>query len=183
MTRPRSRAQRARPPRIPARFNASHIVVAAEGSTTVSPEILMASAIAARHGSRVDVLSVVIPQLPTPVILGPVSELPPPGETVRARRHHVRDELHRAGRSDWKETIVTGWPAGEIPAIAKRLGVTKIVVGIGRDARIDRLPGSGTVLQDLALVDVPVLAVAHDATELPRGALAAVDSGMAEAAS
>lgn len=67
--------------------------------------------------------------------------------------------------------------------MARRLGATLIVMGIGRHAPIDRLMGSETVLQVLQVAEVPILAVAPDLMGAPHRVLAAVDfSGQSETA-
>lgn len=158
----------------------SHILVATRGSDGVSPEIRVARALVERHRSMVDVVSVVSPMIPPPLItdvgltkpVAPTEPLPP---ELAERRQRIRQELGRAGCSGWNATVVGGWPADEIPAMAERLGATLIVMGIGRHAPIDRLIGSETALQIIHTTSIPILAVARDVDEFPRHALAALD--------
>ena len=158
----------------------THILVATEGSDGVSPEIRVARAIADLHGSKVDVLSVVVPPMPSPLVsdFGLMGAMNPsflPAPDTGARNVRIRDELYRAGRPNWNDTIVVGWPGEEIPAAAKRLGATMIVIGIGRHAPVDRLFGSETALQVLQSAEIPVLAVTADLMGVPRRALASLD--------
>jgi nucleotide-binding universal stress UspA family protein len=180
MSRSRPDAPRAHPQRISEIPATTHILVATEGSDGVSPEIRVARAIADQHGSKVDVLSVVIPPMPSPIVsdfglMGAMNPrlLPPPDLGVRRLR--IRDELFRAGRPNWNETVVAGWPGEEIPAVAKQLGATMIVMGIGRHAPVDRLLGSETALQVLQTAEIPVLAVTPDLMTVPRRVLASLD--------
>ena len=157
----------------------SHILVATKGCDTVSPEVRVARALADRHRSVVDVLSVVAPVVPPPLIsdVGLAGSIEPEATQadIAVRRQRIREELARAGRSEWNSTVVAGWPVDEILAVARRVGATLIVLGIGRHAPIDRLMGSETALQVVKATDIPVLAVARDADGVPRHAVAAVD--------
>ena len=167
-------------PPVERRPAASHILVATEGSDGVSAEIRVARALADRHGSVVDVLSVVVPPMPSPLVsdfglLGAMNPSIMPAPDTGARRIRIRDELYRAGRPQWSDTVVVGWPGDEIPAAAKRLGATMIVMGIGRHAPVDRLLGSETVLQVLQTAEMPVLAVTADLMTVPRRVLASLD--------
>ena len=158
----------------------SHILVATRGSDGVSPEIRVARSLVTRHRSMVDVVSVVSPLMPPPLITdvglqkptAPTEPLPP---ELAERRQRIRQELGRAGCAGWNATVVAGWPADEIPALAERLGATLIVMGIGRHAPIDRLIGSETALQIIHTTSIPILAVARDVDGFPRHALAALD--------
>lgn len=158
----------------------SHILVATRGSDGVSPELRVARSLVERHRSMVDVVSVVTPVFPPPLITDvglerpatPTEPLPP---ELAERRQRIRQELGRAGCSGWNATVVAGWPADEIPAMAERLGATLIVMGIGRHAPIDRLIGSETALQVIHTTSIPILAVARDVDGFPRHALAALD--------
>ena len=157
-----------------------HIVVATAGSATVDPVIRVARAIADRHGSTVDVLSIVEPVAPPPVIsdvglVASIHPVPPSSVDVEERRYRIGDELARAGRPDWNVTVLTGWPGETIVEGAARLGATLIVMGIGRHSPIDRLMGSETALQVIQRAEIPVLAVAHDLAGLPRRVVAALD--------
>ena len=158
----------------------SHIVVATQGSDTVGPEIRVARAIADRFASRVDVLSVVEPILPTPLIsdiglVAPMMPIVPPSADSASRRLRINDELARAGRPKWEVTVLTGWPGEKIVEGARRLGATLIVIGIGRHAPVDRLLGSETALQVIQASDIPVLAVTRDLAGIPKRAVAALD--------
>lgn len=146
----------------------------------MSPELRVARSLVERHRSMVDVVSVVTPVFPPPLITDvglerpatPTEPLPP---ELAERRQRIRQELGRAGCSGWNATVVAGWPADEIPAMAERLGATLIVMGIGRHAPIDRLIGSETALQVIHTTSIPILAVARDVDGFPRHALAALD--------
>lgn len=170
-----------RPSRQPlARPVTGHILVATEGSNTVGPEIRVARALADRFGSKVDVLSVVVPILPAPLIsdmglVGSMTPIVPATPDIQGRRYRINDELARAGRPNWNVTVLGGWPAEKIAEAAKQLGATLIVMGIGRHAPIDRLMGSETALQVIQHTDVPVLAVARDLAGVPQRAVAALD--------
>ena len=157
-----------------------HILVATQGSDAVAPEIRVARALADRFGSKIDVLSVVVPIVPTPLfvdmgLVGSLTPLIPPASDLEKRRLHVSDELARAGRPDWKVTVVAGWPGEKIAEVAKQLGATLIVMGIGRHAPIDRLMGSETTLEVIQQTEIPVLAVSRDLRGVPQSAVAAVD--------
>ena len=180
MSRSRPSAPRAPKQSIDRLPATSHILVAIEGSDGVSHEISVARAIADLHGSKVDVLSVVVPPMPTPLVsdfglMGAMNPSILPAPDLGARRLRIRDELFRAGRPNWNETVVAGWPGEEIPAVAKRLGATMIVMGIGRHAPVDRLLGSETALQVLQAAEIPVLAVTPDLKTVPRRVLASLD--------
>jgi nucleotide-binding universal stress UspA family protein len=157
-----------------------HILVATKGSDDVAPEIRVARALADRHGSKVDVVSVVTPVVPSPMIsdlglVGSINPIAPAPPDLRGQRHRIADELARAGRPGWDVTVVGGWPAEKIPEIARQIGATLIVMGIGRHAPIDRLLGSETTLQVIQETDIPVLAVSSDLAGVPKQALAALD--------
>jgi nucleotide-binding universal stress UspA family protein len=94
---------------------------------------------------------------------------------LQRRRVRIGDELARAGRPNWKVTVVDGWPPDTIVEVAKKIGATMIVMGIGRHSPVDRLLGSETALQVMQHTEIPVLAVARDLTGLPRRAVAALD--------
>lgn len=179
MSGPHSRSSGGRRP-LPEPTITSHILVATRGSEGVSPEIRVARSLVERHRSMIDVVSVVTPFIPPPLITdvgldaprSPTEPLPP---ELADRRQRIRQELSRAGCAGWNVTVVAGWPADEIPAMAERLGATLIVMGIGRHAPIDRLIGSETALQVMHTTSIPILAVARDVDGFPRHALAALD--------
>ncbi len=176
---PRPRSQRPRSQPL-ARPVTSHILVATEGRNTVAPEIRVARALADRFGSKVDVLSVVVPILQVPLIsdMGLVSSMTPvvpAAPDIQGQRSRISDELARAGRPDWNVTVLNGWPAEKIAEAAKQLGATLIVMGIGRHAPIDRLLGSETALQVIQSTGIPVLAVASNLAGVPQCAVAALD--------
>ena len=159
---------------------AQHILVATEGSESVTPEIRVARALADRFGSKVDVVSVVTPVVPAPLIsdvglIGSMNPIAPPPPDLAGRRHRIGNQLALAGRPTWNVTVVAGWPAEKIAEVAGELGATLIVMGIGRHAPLDRLMGSETVLQVIHETDIPVFAVSRDLMGVPRHALAAVD--------
>ena len=158
----------------------SHIVVATKGSDTVGPEIRVARALADRFGSKVDVLTVIEPILPSAMVsdiglIAPMMPIAPSSADSQSRRYRIGDELARAGRPKWEVTVLTGWPGETIVEGAKQLGATMIVIGIGRHAPVDRLLGSETALQVIQASDIPVLAVSRDLIGLPRRAIAALD--------
>ena len=159
---------------------ASHIVVATAGSTPVSPAIRVARAIADRHGSRIDVLSIVEPSVSAPVIsdvglVASITRTAPSAADLQERRYRIGDELARAGRPDWSVAVLSGWPGEAIADGARRLGASLIVMGIGRHTPIDRVMGSETALQVTQRAEIPVLAVSHDLVGLPRRVVAALD--------
>src|SRR5687767_10814184 len=83
----------------------SHIVVATAGNAGVSPAIRVARAIADRHGSEVEVLSIVEPNASVPVIsdaglVAPIIPIAPSAAELQKRRYRISDELARAGRPD-----------------------------------------------------------------------------------
>jgi nucleotide-binding universal stress UspA family protein len=174
-----TRAPRARRQPL-ARSITGHILVATQASNTVAPEVRVARSLADRFGSKVDVVSVVEPILPSPMIsdiglVGTMAPVAPAVPQIQERRFRISDELARAGRPDWNVTVLGGWPAEKIAEAAKQVGATMIVMGIGHHAPIDRLMGSETVLQLIQYTDIPVLAVSRDLPGVPQRAVAAID--------
>lgn len=156
------------------------ILVATDGTAAALGALHLASALAERYHAVVEVVTVVPP---FPVTPGPIGELIGMSRSdlehaaVGATRERVGEQLARLGSpvAAWPLTVKVGQPAPTIVRVARRMGASLIVLGLGRHALADRVFGTETALQVMRVAHVPVLAVPAESRELPRTAVIAVD--------
>ena len=185
MTR-KPQERKVRRPAAASRSLTSRLLVATDGAESADGAIRFAAALAARDGGSVEVISVTSPMPAVPPMTGIVSdigllasyeattEIFGPAQTER-----VSEQLARLGVADWPLRSVTGWPAQEIAAMAKKHRATLVVMGIGRHKPIDRLLGSEVALQVVRQSEAPVLCVPRDRDRIPRRVLVGVDFSLA----
>jgi nucleotide-binding universal stress UspA family protein len=154
------------------------VLVGSDGSTSALGALRLAQKLEARDGCRVEVIGVVEP---VPVFDTGFLVALPEMELYESRRDALRHEIEgqvqavRGSRSAWSLDVDTGVPAPRIVKRAEALNARLILLGMGRHGPMERVLGTETALQVLRLADIPVLAVPHNCTDLPRTAVMGVD--------
>jgi universal stress protein E len=152
------------------------LLVATDGTESADSALRAAHAIAARTGQSVTLLAV---QEPLPVVAAEVQIAMSPRVEAESRatmRAQVDDQVERLHLdTTWPLRIITGDPAATIVSVAKDIGASLVIMGMGERGLFGRLLGDETVIKVLRLGTVPVLAVAPDFEYLPTRVLAAVD--------
>ena len=152
------------------------LLVATDASAPSDAAVRVAKEIARRTGQRARVLAV---HEPMPVIAAEVQVAATPDTEAESReslRQRVKEQLERVGIEErWPLEVATGDPAATIATVARDVGATLIVMGLGGHGVFDRFLGDEMVLKVLRLGTVPVLAVAPECRSLPSRILAAVD--------
>ena len=152
------------------------LLVATDASDSSDAAVRAARAIAAHTGQEVKVIAVfaLLPVVAPEVQLATTPELEALGRDDL--RRHVREQFdHMASEVKWPVEVVTGNPAASIAAVAKNVGASLVIMGLGGHGVIERIFGDEMVLKVLRLGTVPVLAVAPEFSGLPKRMLAAVD--------
>ena len=155
----------------------ARIVVATDGDRESFGALRIAAALSERPGASVTVVAVVTP---FPHTLSTVVRPDQPVAIDERGRRSMHERVERRvralpGAERWTVQSVVGWPPDAINDVARRWDATLIILGIGRHGRLDRLFGSETAIAVIRHARIPVLAVAPNARELPRRALAAMD--------
>lgn len=152
------------------------LLVATDASAPADAAVRAAQAIAAHTGQRVKVLAV---HEPLPLVAAEVQIAASPDMEAESRaslREQVKDQLQRVGvDAPWSMEVATGDPAATIVTVARDIGASLVIMGLGGHGVFDRFLGDETVLKVLRLGTVPVLAVARDFSDLPTRVLAAMD--------
>lgn len=154
------------------------VIVASDGSLAADSALLLGSALGARVGVPVRVLSIV-----DALVLpgGAASAYPDPSRADQARKadrlRAVREQVRKAigERAACRVEVHVGPPARTIARAAADCDARLIIVGLGRHRLRDRIAGRETALQLTRLADVPVLAVPPGVDDLPSRAVVATD--------
>jgi nucleotide-binding universal stress UspA family protein len=108
----------------------------------------------------------------------PLKDVPPvPSPRIEALRAKAKAEMEEVGggAADWSVTVRVGRVA---PAVARFAGEKKaalIVMGLRQPEPLERWLGRQELLRIVHLSHIPVLAVPHDVSGLPRQVIVAVD--------
>lgn len=158
------------------------IVVGFDGSPASHSAIETAAAIAAAHGWRVRVVSVIPPMSSYKLKLRADQ---PPSEIqdlrIQLRDAAIRDAIGtQPDRAAWMHQVVVGKPALEIAAVADKCAANLIILGRSQRRAIDRLLSGETTAQVLRCSSVPVLLV-EDEMAKPSTVVVAVDFSKASA--
>jgi len=159
---------------VPQRANIAPLLVATDASQAADAALRAAHAIAEHTGQQVLLVAVHEP-VPMAVPEVVVAESPDTEAERRAYlRSQVRDQMERVGL-EWPLEVATGNPAAIITTLARNIGASMVIMGLGEHGLFERILEDETVLKVLRLGTVPVLAVAPGFTALPVNVLAAVD--------
>lgn len=164
-------------PALTPRTRFSILLLASDASPAMEAAITMARIIAERDDAKVHVVTAVEP-LP---MVTPQGSLPYVPELEDSRRRglqmQVREQLaaFAPNATAWTVEQIDGHPDATIVAAAHDAHADLIVLGLGEHGMVERWFGGETALRVLRLSDVPVLAVAPDATALPSRVLVAMD--------
>lgn len=156
------------------------ILVAADGTSAGAGALRMAKRLAEREGARVEVLAVHDPAAlrvvrgddPTATMRPPVAEL-----AVRALRERIRAQLEEIGdgAESWPLTVQVGGVARVIAGCAMESGANRVLVGLSQGEPTERWLSRETLLDLIRRLNVPVLAVPAQSSDLPRCVVVAVD--------
>ena len=152
------------------------IIVAVDGTRASGAALRIAAALADRD--HVSVEAIVLEGLAPPGTGMSLSAdalrqatLPESTRLARVRRQLCSIlETH-----DWKLHVELGFFGPAVTKLARTSGASLIVMGLTRHRRWQQSLGGGAVARVLKTADIPILAVAPTARELPRVAVAAVD--------
>jgi nucleotide-binding universal stress UspA family protein len=154
------------------------VLVATDGSRIAHAAIRLASLMAERGAWAPQAVTVFEP---LPVSVADMTLAPPAPiyyETLmESAAGLVQRQVRRYGGATWNLLVEFGRSAPTITRLAKEQGARIIVIGLGRHGKLARLFGAETATRVARQSDVPVLAVAGSARELPRTALVAMDFG------
>lgn len=153
-----------------------HLLVATTGASTSDAAVRIAHRLARRDGGTLELFGVLDP---VPAYAFAFAEAAVPDledEREAALQLGIQHQLGRmAEETQWPVTTLVGTPAESIREAAVLRHATMVVLGIGRHRPLDRLLGHEVALEVALNCDAPVLAVAPDATSLPRSAVVGVD--------
>ncbi len=153
------------------------ILVAAVGADAAA--VLEAAQLVLGDANRKVIALAVVSPLTGAISIGEASILPPELETER--HEALAGDLARAmaavaaDDARWQPRVESGDPAHVIARVAREIGASLIVMGIGRHGLLDRLVGTETALRTIQLAPCPVLVVAAGFHALPRTVVAATD--------
>jgi nucleotide-binding universal stress UspA family protein len=168
-------------PMTPGTLTRGPIVVAAKGAGDV-PLMRAAHLLAELTGADVRVVSALEPELgfmlPDDLPLPAAYERDRVSVRLRALEGEMLGVLD-ASLPLWPTEVRTGDPSRVIADVASESSASLVVMGIGRQAALERLLAAETTIRTVAHVSQPVLAVAADFHELPRAAVAGTDFGPA----
>lgn len=158
------------------------VLLATDGHGATDAPALAARRLAARLGTRLDVVAVVEP--PSALAVGfEVAALP--AELDGSRRDELEAAVRRRlapvlGASErYRLDVRVGAPARAIADAARESGAALVVVGHGGHRAVDRLLGDEIALQVVRRATAPVLAVAPGPDAPIRRAVVGVDFGAA----
>ena len=165
-------------------FAPRRMLVATDGRSRSDGTLRLALAIADRHRSSVDQVTVFEPRVPIPgastgcsaVLCEHTDEpaLVSLAARVRAQRHRVLDDA-----PDWPIHVSVGYPSVVIEQFARRARADLIVTGLGPVLPDERKFSKETPLAVAFTSDVPVLAVAPDAYRLPQRVMVVLEYDVA----
>src|SRR6185503_3795363 len=152
------------------------ILIATDASESSDAAVRAARTIAAQTDQELLVVAVFkpIPLVAPEVQLATTPQLEEQGRAELRRQ--VAAQLDRmASGFSWPVQVVTGDPAASIATVAKAIGASVVIMGLGGHRMFERIFGDEMVLKVLRLGTVPVLAVAGGFSGPPKRVLAAVD--------
>lgn len=155
--------------------HSSPVVIATDGRAQSDAALIVGRMLA----DGADAMRVVSVLRPMPLI--PEAQVPPDDEfeIARARREGARGEAATQMARTWDSRcdveLYDGDPATVITRIARQVGATMIVAGLGRHRVTDRVFGDETALRMIRMSSVPVLAAANGLRQAPRRIVVAVD--------
>lgn len=138
-------------------------MIAAAGHEHVRHLLSVAQAVAARLGTRVQVVSALPPAVVPPMVGAPVYVPAVRAEMdVRESISHMLEREVRAvagEASDMRWDVAVGDAAEVLTTRASSLGASMLVMGLGPHRAVDQLVAGETTLRVMRHVSVPVLAV------------------------
>jgi len=139
------------------------ILVATAGASSSRGALVAASALAARHGAQIEVVSIFQPRIPYPAPRDGGFPAIPYSDRDPARRQVtlVRQQLAALGMNadDPPFALVAGQPAHIINKLARAGRADLIVIGLGRENAAERGLGDRGSMAIAGAVDRPLLAV------------------------